>query len=277
MPKQSTPSLRKDFETDSRAMAQTEPDLLNAICSDPDNDGPRLQYADWLEEQGDWARSRFIRIQCTLSGNASLPSDEREKAQLQEAEYLAAYGGAWGLPLKELGAANYVFHRGCPEEITIYAASLLSHADQLFTLAPLRKLHLLIPDLKQMERVVNCRQLQRIRSLDAASNWIGNRGASLLAASPYLGSLETLNLAANSISDEGAHALAGGQSLRNLRKINLSANQVGADGAKAIAASSSSLPRLTELDLDGNLLTERQQNSITEMLQARLDFKPEAG
>ena len=30
----------------------SEPELLRAIADDPDDDGPRLVYADWLEEHG---------------------------------------------------------------------------------------------------------------------------------------------------------------------------------------------------------------------------------
>jgi uncharacterized protein (TIGR02996 family) len=34
-----------------------------AILQDPDNDVPRLRYADWLEGRGDPA-GQFIRVQC---------------------------------------------------------------------------------------------------------------------------------------------------------------------------------------------------------------------
>lgn len=35
-------------------------DFLAAICANPDADAPRLIYADWLEEQGDW-RAEALR------------------------------------------------------------------------------------------------------------------------------------------------------------------------------------------------------------------------
>lgn len=41
----------------------TESDLLRSICLDPANDGPRLVYADWLDENGDTERAEFIRVQ----------------------------------------------------------------------------------------------------------------------------------------------------------------------------------------------------------------------
>lgn len=49
------------------------PDILTAhdaflagIIESPDDDFPRLQYADWLEERGD-VRGEFVRVQCELA------------------------------------------------------------------------------------------------------------------------------------------------------------------------------------------------------------------
>src|SRR4051812_18323402 len=38
--------------------------FLRTIAANPADDGPRLVYADWLEERGDTARAEFIRLQC---------------------------------------------------------------------------------------------------------------------------------------------------------------------------------------------------------------------
>jgi uncharacterized protein (TIGR02996 family) len=40
--------------------------FLRAICESPDEDAPRLIYADWLDENGDADRAEFIRLQCAL-------------------------------------------------------------------------------------------------------------------------------------------------------------------------------------------------------------------
>jgi uncharacterized protein (TIGR02996 family) len=42
--------------------------LLRAILAEPDEDTPRLMYADWLEEKGGSARAEFVRVQCELAG-----------------------------------------------------------------------------------------------------------------------------------------------------------------------------------------------------------------
>jgi uncharacterized protein (TIGR02996 family) len=40
--------------------------LLRAVVANPDDDAPRLVYADWLDEHGDPDRAEFIRIQIEL-------------------------------------------------------------------------------------------------------------------------------------------------------------------------------------------------------------------
>jgi uncharacterized protein (TIGR02996 family) len=42
--------------------------FLHAIIDRPDADAPRLVFADWLDEQGQFARAEFIRVQIALHG-----------------------------------------------------------------------------------------------------------------------------------------------------------------------------------------------------------------
>lgn len=44
-----------------------EQGLLAAICAYPDDDTPRMVFADWLEENGQSERAEFIRVQVELS------------------------------------------------------------------------------------------------------------------------------------------------------------------------------------------------------------------
>lgn len=41
--------------------------LIRAICETPDDDVPRLVFADWLEEHGEAERAGFIRLQCEIA------------------------------------------------------------------------------------------------------------------------------------------------------------------------------------------------------------------
>jgi uncharacterized protein (TIGR02996 family) len=51
--------------------------LLKAIIDDPQDDLPRLAFADWCEENGDDTRAEFIRVQVELARlQARYQSDE---------------------------------------------------------------------------------------------------------------------------------------------------------------------------------------------------------
>jgi uncharacterized protein (TIGR02996 family) len=41
--------------------------FLQSICEAAGDDGPRLVYADWLEDNGQPQRAEFIRLQCRLA------------------------------------------------------------------------------------------------------------------------------------------------------------------------------------------------------------------
>ena len=48
----------------------TEAALLRAIREMPDEDPPRLVYADYLDEEGHAARAEFIRLQVERAGRS---------------------------------------------------------------------------------------------------------------------------------------------------------------------------------------------------------------
>src|SRR5262245_13423738 len=90
--------------------------MLRAIVDSPDDDRPRLLYADWLEEQGDPERADFIRVQCSL---ASLAESDPRRPELRqrEAALLNQFGWVWA---EELGTqiSEWQFRRGFVERVT---------------------------------------------------------------------------------------------------------------------------------------------------------------
>src|SRR5579884_3454044 len=68
--------------------------FIQAIQETPEDDAPRLIYADWLEDHGDADRAEFIRIQCRL---AHLAEDDPDRPVLQhrEAELLNRNRASW--------------------------------------------------------------------------------------------------------------------------------------------------------------------------------------
>lgn len=77
----------------------TERALYRAICANPDEDTPRLVYADWLQEHGDEDRAEFIRVQCESELRLSRlrTHGETPPARLEEREsaLLAANRERW--------------------------------------------------------------------------------------------------------------------------------------------------------------------------------------
>src|SRR5262245_65825725 len=75
-------------------------DFLRAILAEPDEDAPRLVYADWLDEHGD-PRGEFIRLQIE---RARLDEDDPRQAGLKqrEGELFARYGMEWVAPFAPL-------------------------------------------------------------------------------------------------------------------------------------------------------------------------------
>jgi uncharacterized protein (TIGR02996 family) len=69
------------------------PGFLQAVIEAPDDDAPRLIYADWLEDHGDPERAEFIRLQCR-------PDPRRVR---RAGTLLGVHHARWLAPLLELG------------------------------------------------------------------------------------------------------------------------------------------------------------------------------
>ena len=260
--------------------------FLHAIIENPDDDAPRLVYADWLEERGD-PRGEFIRVQCELAALApGAPSWElaRRLEQLWMARgetWLQPFRDALrerSLSLRDLfyGCVDVplgpTFSRGFLEDVSMTADHFLTLADTLFRLTPIRKA-VLYEARDHVSAVAGSPYPARLTALglhgrpnlfvpgefpdyDPGPDWfapIGSGGARLLAASPHLGRLTALDLGSNEIDDAGVEALAACPGLARLTELVLSDNRVGDTGAQALAASSH-LGRLCVLNLAGNYI-----------------------
>lgn len=118
--------------------------FLDAIFAAPDDDLPRLVYADWLEEHGQQAYAEFIRLKCR-TWRASLPIKHRRNIRQRQhtlldtiiADNPEAFAGVTvtlqdfprGLCEKlTVAAPVYCQVSGhwqpifCPRQVTIYAA-----------------------------------------------------------------------------------------------------------------------------------------------------------
>jgi uncharacterized protein (TIGR02996 family) len=249
-----------------------EDSFLRAITAAPDDDLPRLVYADWLDEHGRHERAEFIRLQCEL---ARLPEGNARHNELRTREHdlLTAHGAEWlgGLRALNIRAARSPeefsrldvarFRRGWVDGLLLRGNGFLRHGEALYRAAPLlRHIQLDGAGLAIQEEGF-LPLLDRLTSLDLGCNDLSDWDVQLLAACPHVARLDTLDLGGNDLGPEAARALAASPHLPRLGVLALNDNEVGDTGAEALA-DSALFPRLTTLDLSNNDLSPATQHRL---------------
>ncbi len=227
-------------------MISTQSDFLQTIVASPDDDAPRLVFADWLEESGDADRAEFIRLQCEL---ARLPANDlrQECLKEREQELLLAHMVEWQSDLPQLEGVDWGgFDRGFVGAVHIESAEAFAdQAEAIFAAAPIREARFRRIFANGAKRIALTPQLARIHVLDFEDgNMIGNAGAEALANSPYLTGLLILKLHRNAIGPAGARALARAVHLGPLTHLYLDHNAIYDEGVQAIVES----PRMRHLE-----------------------------
>jgi uncharacterized protein (TIGR02996 family) len=203
-------------------------ELLQAVLDNPDDDAPRLAYADWCERQNDEptrARAEFIQAQI-LVNHLDEASDPFVPALLREQEQTlrSIHQAAWAAAVAPL-VDDYVFNRGFVELASLSARNFLDRSTQLFSLAPVR--HLDLNGVREVaQELFASPQLLKIRSLRMNACSLDDDNLKLLAASENASALRWLSLANNDIGLEGIAALAASPFLKELVYLNLSGNPV---------------------------------------------------
>src|SRR4051812_30924932 len=133
--------------------------FLRAILAAPDDDLPRLVYADYLDERDD-PRGQFIRLQIAIAAiadeprsesgvfdtcrpTARDPGDEVRLADLraEESSFLAAFGPEW-LALLGTGATGLRFWRGVLDTVRCRAETFVAEAGRWAESMAVRRLSL---------------------------------------------------------------------------------------------------------------------------------------
>ncbi len=232
--------------------AAEEKAFLKPILAAYADDGPRLIYADYLDESSrpaDIARAEFIRLQIAL---ARIGSDHPLRRTLvrRQNELLLRWQADWTQHLRGL-FAGCEFRRGILDTVAVDAKFFCEEGARLFQHTAVRRVKFL-DAAKRIERLAQCPALVHIRELDLCGNDLGNGGVNLLIRSPHLSDLESLDLSFNGIGDGGVRALARASAFPNLKILHLNDNRtIGCDGVRALAESAQ-LADLRTLDLSGN-------------------------
>jgi uncharacterized protein (TIGR02996 family) len=256
--------------------------FLEAIRESPEDDTPRLVFADWLEDHGDPARATFIRVQCELARRP----DEARRAQLaaQERDLLVANRAAWLGPLhKELHWGHCTFRRGFPEDLAIRPKTIVKLAEEFDCRVPAGRVRLYrgFGD-PAMKALADCPSLGWVaglkyeypRVVEAGLEMVGTspnfthlaelfvRGAEFstsgllaLTTSPHRTALRRLNLQRSSWQGKKAPDTAGALAAEGvrfrLRSLALRSHEMGSAGATVLAGTGN-LAEVKDLDLTVN-------------------------
>lgn len=258
------------------AFEPTRASLLDAIRASPDDDGPRLVYADHLMEQGD-PRGAFIAMQCALA-----KADDGRLLD-ESSALLAANRDAWLEGLSP-NVANVLFRRGLVDEVAVFDVAAVNAAQavlsrelvrRLFFVATgsvdlvavlrwewLSELHVLsfrapryaISQLRpeRLAMLLGTRRLRGLRELELNAQNLGDEGAELLAASDTFPALQAFTFSNDRLSSVGLEALSGAGWFTRLEKLVLMHHELGPDAGQVLAATR--FKRLRSLVVSSNRL-----------------------
>jgi len=227
--------------------------FLRSIQETPEDDAPRLVYADWLDDHGDAERADFIRTQCRLE---AMPRDApgRSALRMREADLLRRHRSEWLGPW-DSRSNEAVFRRGFLDAFhvgTNFGVGLSSLAPALspyhdltrtFAFQANRLAESLVPllagALPCLKRVA-CENCFRGNALvESMAAWpscglselvvrrceVGSAGVSRLAQAPWLASLRLLDLRDNLVGHDALTSLLLRPQLRGLESLAITAGR----------------------------------------------------
>jgi uncharacterized protein (TIGR02996 family) len=243
--------------------------LLAAIAAHPDEDTPRLMYADWLDEHGQGVRAEFIRVQIEVSHIEQLPRIELNRYVglfRRQQELLDNHRAELLGPLARLAAGVRVeFSRGFLGEVMLSAFHFNQYRHLLAGVQPLPRitvegpvgvvrsfLGFAVPHATadaQLELVTAIRTLPDAEEDD----WPANLQYAAFDAQTWP-RLDTLDVSGCHLGDSGL-AMLFWSSYPALIDLDLSGNDLS-DGAVESLLSTALPKQLKRLILGGNDITD---------------------
>ena len=269
--------------------AREREQLLGEVLAAPDDDAPRLVYADWLQQHGD-PRGAFITLQCK---EVTLPEGSPARVELhRDAEQLEQQNVHHWLPERP---HQWEFRRGFLEHVVATTEFLRRHGPPIWQHEPVRsvRLHLgqsvdsaaisTLPlpssmrafamsffalDPAEVPRLFAASFVSRLHELTLQNASLAGDGARAIARQPKLSRLRALNLGGNYFGSEGAASLSRSALLTTLTRLDLDSNGIDADGAMTLFGSSN-LPALEHLGLDLNPIGPEGSMAVTRSRAAK--------
>jgi uncharacterized protein (TIGR02996 family) len=206
-----------------------EQHLLNAVIANPDADGPRLAYADWLDtsdtgardSDGKSQRANLIRVQCRIA-----------KDQKTERSLLDSFEAEWSKPIMALGAEYCNFHRGFPEHFALRSPNFEDHFEKIAKITPIWHFVLHNGENHHLKQLAESPAIQHTRILEVGNlnpdyTSFDRNGLQYLLDSPNLQSLTSFTVKSRKLGIEGAMRIADAawaKQLTNLRIVDPALN-----------------------------------------------------
>jgi uncharacterized protein (TIGR02996 family) len=231
--------------------------LYRAILDHPDDDTPRLIYADAIEDAGESERAGFIRLQVEAArAEDDDPVAVRVRCFRGNAPPTTDWLGQLP-PLPEgLEWAMPPFRRGFPADIEARngAAAFVAHADELFQLAPVESLRLTATRVAEAEALADCEFLSRITRLEFPEGLSGPFARRVLN-SPHLTRLTELSVGPQMTVPATAQALVRSRAFPHLTVLCWRDDQRRGGSIVTELTRLVDPTRLKRLDLSGNRIT----------------------
>ena len=260
-------------------MDQHETALLEAISESPDDDRPRLAYAEWLDLHSERGRAEFIRCQLRQPGRPKLSPNwvvtDRQGQLLKEhcddwlSGLVQSYSGGFAehvyVSIRDYPIHEPTWRRLAPTCIAELKPRGMSEGDK-----PAKKMdyealascaslsgwkHLMSyeprVDPSGFLALLASPYLTRVQFLDVEDVKLGGRIAKGLAPLQCLAGLERLILNNSYLADDDICTLVEAGQLGGLKKLVLSSNEISDAGAAAVA-NSRFMANLEWIELSGN-------------------------
>jgi len=222
---------------------KSETGFLQDIQAHPEDDTPRLIYADWLDDNHQPARAEFIRLQCRLAKLDPEDSDY-DLLHLQEQELLTEHGAAWMGHLPSWARKVAKFQRGFVNHLRMKTGYYLKVGKELRQQVYFDSLRL--DPLTRTAKLLDSGLLAGIRHLALTGS---ESELLLLLRSEQVSGLESLELHGRA-SEEVCRALASSRHFGRLRRLASYQTELGPAHA-AILSQAPLLGQLEELAVRG--------------------------
>ncbi|HJZ56563.1 MAG TPA: TIGR02996 domain-containing protein [Gemmataceae bacterium] len=201
--------------------------LYQAICAHPNEDTPRLAFADLVEEEGDCARAAFIRTQVEL---ARTPDYDPLWVKCRQFDPAALTGWAMAhtLPAVPPGFSwrHFAFRRGFPWGVAAEADGFDDRLPELLAAAPVQALSFDNRYRPDLAALADCPHLARLRRLEFSTARFDADDLARLGASPHAEHLAELAFTHDGIDAGGLQALAGSPLFPRLEVLELGSNVI---------------------------------------------------